>query len=174
MGYSTGGLILKNAARLTDNDILVAARRETFSRTEPVGISDASSESFRATAIGRVGDMAFVFNKDIPHGCSFEEYDLSKMDERLAALSTGGDILCFLINDNSATYAYSIFQEGARVRAMSTAAGMDISDFGKDTGYESNKPGKVANMMEVIDKFIGQSFMELTAENNIQATAYYK
>lgn len=175
MGFSTGGLIVKNAARLSDKDLLAAVNRNTYSRTATVGLSEASSANFRdGTAIARAGDLAILFDKDMPHSSSFEEDDLSKQDQRFAGLSAGGDLLCFLINDNSDTYAYSVFQNGRRVRAMSTAGGMDISDFGTAAGYESDRPKGVANMMGTIDKFIGRSFVEWTATNDVQATAYYK
>jgi len=164
---------MKNTASLSDEDLLRIIGVNDYSSTATIGLSDATDPSFRATAIARIGDTVLILDTYLVWSCSFEEEKLTAFDEGLAKQSAQGDILCFLINDTSGTYAYSIFSGGERVRVMSTTDGRVVADAGNTGNYESNRETTIDRMMETIDLFLGRPFGKLTTYNTTTATAYY-
>jgi len=164
---------MKNTASLGDEDLLRIIGRNGYASTGTVGLSDATAPGFRSTAIARLGDTVLILDAYLVWSCAFEEEKLTAFDEGLAEQSMRGDILCFLIDDTSGTYAYSIFSGGERVRVMSTTDGRAVADAGNTEAYESNLETEIDRMMETIDLFLGQPFGELTTYNTTKATAYY-
>jgi hypothetical protein len=174
MGFSTGGLIFKNAEQLTDEDILATLRRESFGYADDISFEKATASTFTATAIGRVDNNVFVLGRDIPHSCSFEGEDLSKLDERLQAVSKEGDIICFLSNSVSGVYAWSIFREGKREHTVSAVAGQSIADIGNETIYDKGLRANENDLVKLLENFSGQSFADLVSDRNFSLKAYYK
>jgi hypothetical protein len=173
MGYSLGGLIFKNSAELDDEEILALLKEENYRNVDRITMSEASEKSQRGIAVGRLNDMVVVLARDKPHSCHFEQDKLSKLDERLAGFSTRGDVLCFLMNSVSDTYAFSLFQNGSRVRAMSTTEGEDLSDWGEAEGYESKPRYNEDDIVDTIDRFMGASLGDLLEDREIEVYLYY-
>lgn len=174
MGYSLGGLIFKNSAELEDEEILAVLKEENYRNVDRITMTEASEKSERGIAMGRLNDMMVVLARDKPHSCHFEEDKMSKLDERLAGFSTRGDVLCFLMNSVSDTYAFSIFQNGNRVRAMSTTEGEVLSDWGKAAGYEKKPRYNEDDIVDTIDRFMDSSLGNLLEDTETEVYLYYK
>ena len=174
MGFSAGGLIFKNDQRLTDENILAILRRGNFGYSDDISFEKATSSSFLDTAIGRLGDNVFVLGMDIPHSCSFEGEDLSKLDERLQICSVDVDIICFLAHSYSDICAWSIFSKGKRVHMVSTVAGQAIANVGNETEYDKGLRANENDLDKLIEKFSGYSFADLISDRNFSLKAYYK
>lgn len=171
MGYMTGGLIFKGKASLTNVEILELLKKDEYEYSGDLTMEEATSASLSGIAIARIDNVTFVFGRDLAHSCSFEENETSKLDQRLGSLDDK-EILCFLINSVSDTYAWSIFKEGNRVRGKSSAAGKLISEYGQDQEYDKNISMNDMGVIHIIENFTGVSYSELVFENNIHAQNY--
>jgi hypothetical protein len=174
MSFLTGGLIFKNGAALSDEAILATLRREKYGYTDNINMEAALAGNFEGIGIARIDDMVLVLNRNITHSCSFDEHEVSKLDERIASLSAEGEILCFLINSVSDTYAWSLFKNGSRARGKSAAAGVLLSDFGQPTKYEEGMGMSEQGMIKLIEKFTGYPYLDLVFEKQHKVLAYYK
>lgn len=173
MGYSLGGFIFRNVTGAEDEE-LIDVLDEKYRNVDKVTMQEAPEKSQKAIAIGRPDDMAVVLGLFLPHGCSFEEENLSLLDGRLAAFSTRGDVLCFLMSSYSDTYAYSLFHNGNRVRAMSTSEGQVLSDWGEAEGFERKPAYSEDDVVNVIDRFLGTPLGDLLYDNTMDVYVYYK
>lgn len=173
MGYSLGGLLFKNSAELEDEEIMDLLK-ENYRNVDRITMSEASEKSERGIVIGRRNDIIAVFARDLPHGCEYEQEKLSRLDERLSHFSTRGDVLCFLMNSVSDTYAFSLFQNGRRVRAMSTTEGDVLSDWGEAAGYEKKPAYDEDYMAGIVDHFLAGSLGDLMEDKEIETYLYYK
>jgi hypothetical protein len=172
MGYSLGGFIFRNAADVEDEEIL-AVLDEGYRNVDRVDMHEAPAKSARDIAVAKVGDKALVLSKTLPNGCSFEQEELSRLDLRLEEFSARGEVLCFLMDSVSDTYAYSFFRNGKRVRAMSTSGGQLLSDWGEGDGSESKQAYTGDDVVEVIDRFMGIALGHVLYDNTIEVYVYY-
>jgi hypothetical protein len=174
MGLITGGIILKQADDLSDEDILNMAGRAEEGYYSDISLEQATSADLRGTAIARLDDMALVFNKHLPYSCSFEEGDLSKIDRALEEGSGKGDILCFLINAVSDTYGWSIFSGGKRIRAKSVTGKEVLSEYGTPTTWEKGMAADEEGMLLLLEQFTGYEYINMIFEKGLRANAYRK
>lgn len=172
MGLLTGGVIFKKGDLFSDKAILEMLNRSDREYPCNMPLEEATSADFDGTAIARLGEMVLVFDKHLPYYCSFGKEQLSRIDPALEEASRKGDVLCFLINSVSDTYAWSIFSNGRRVRAKSAAEGKVLSETGLPTAYDRGINVDDEGMVELIEKFTGYSFGEMLFEKELLATAY--
>lgn len=168
------GLIFKNADSISNKEILSLLKRDKYQYEDKIEMEEAVSLLFEDTAIARFKNMAIVLGKDIPHSCSFDELELSKLDEKLQTLSMKGDILCSLSHSLSDSYAWSIFKDGKRVSAKSASAGKQLSAFGSVSSYDKGVTLTEHGVNKLIENFIGYSYADLFFSKTILATGYYR
>lgn len=173
MGFVLGGLISKNGISPSNEEILEILGRENYSGPKRINMEAATSAEFFGVGIASVDGLTMILGRDIPHSCSFEKSSLSSLDKTLETLSINGDILCFLVNSISDTYAWSIFRNGKRVRAKSIAEGKILSDFGNETEYDRGIEMNDEGVIHLIEKFTGHSYIDLVFNKQISVNAYY-
>jgi hypothetical protein len=172
MGFMTGGLILKNGSMLKNKYMLKILGHGQYTYSGDLLLEEATSGSFNGIAFARVGAMLVVMGRDIAHSCSFEEDEISEVDKNLGVISKAGDILCFLINSVSDTYAWSIFSGGIRTTAKSAAGGELISEFGSPTKYDDALELNEQGMITLLENFTGYDFIDLVFEKKIRAESF--
>ncbi len=173
MGFVLGGLISKNRISASDKEILKMLGRENYSGPKRINMESATSAEFFGVGIASVDGLTMILGRDIPHSCSFEKSSSSSLDETLESLSIKGDILCFLVNSISDTYAWSIFKNGKRVRGKSVAERKILSDFGNETEYDRGIETNDEGLIHLIEKFTGHSYFDLVFNKQIPVNAYY-
>lgn len=173
MGFVLGGLISKNMISASDKEILDMLGRENYFGPKKLNMESATSAEFFGVGIASVNGITMILGRDIPHSCSFEKSPLSSLDETLETLSKNGDILCFLVNSSSGTYAWSIFRNGKRVRGKSIAERKILSDFGNETEYDKGIEITDEGLIHLLENFTGYSYFELVFEKEILVNAYY-
>jgi hypothetical protein len=174
MGFQSGGLImrLKKPDELTDKRILEIFGRDQYQYKDDSTLENATSSEFRGVGIARSSQAILVFGRDLPHSCSFEDEPLSETDRSLELLSRGGDILCFLINTVSDMYAWSIFSGGKRIRVHTVVQGKTLFSFGSETEYDKGLSGSQSGIIQLIEKFSGQTYLKLVFESGLQVKRY--
>jgi hypothetical protein len=173
MGFMFGGIIIKNGAELSNEEILQALDRERYYFYDDVSLEKATGGSFEGIAIARTGSAALIFGEDIAYSCSYEKDQSSAVDKKLEHLSNKGDILCFLLNGVSETYAWCVFSKGKKIRAKSVAEKKLLSGFGDPSTYEHGSEAiDDQAVIHLIENFTGHSFIELVFEKHLTAAAY--
>lgn len=172
MGFVLGGLISKNMISTSDKEILALLGRDNNFVPQKINMESATSAEFYGVGIARVNGITMILGRDIPHSCSFEKSSLSSLDETLETLSKNGDIICFLVNSISDTYAWSIFRNGKRVRSKSIAEGKILSNFGNETEYDKGIKTNDEGLIRLLENFTGYSYFELVFEKEIPVNAY--
>ncbi len=172
MGFVLGGLICKNRISASDKEILKMLKRENYSGPKQINMESATSAEFYGVGIASVDSLTMILGRDIPHSCSFEKSSLSSLDETLEKLSLHGDILCFLVNSISDTYAWSIFINGKRVRGKSIVERKILTDFGNESEYDKGIKPNDEGLILLIERFSGYSYFDLVFKKKIPVNAY--
>ncbi|MEO6613413.1 MAG: hypothetical protein ABIT05_09060 [Chitinophagaceae bacterium] len=172
MGYMTGGFIFKKMASMPDEEVLDLLDSVALKYSGDISLEEATSGSFHGIALARIEQVLFVLGKDGALSSSFGEKGMSRLDQRLEIKSRQGDILCFLINSVSDTYAWSIFRKGEMIHAKSSAGGKLISEVGATSEYEKGVELNEDGVITLIENFGGHGFFELVFEKNIRARVY--
>jgi hypothetical protein len=174
MGFSTAGILVKNAAVLSDESVLEALGFEDHRRRAPISMEDASAGDSRVVAIGRLEDLAMVFAKELRYSCRVEGTRLSETEQRLRELSGKGDVLFFAIDSVSDTHAWEMFAAGELVAGRSSSDGKLLSSFGKVEPFdESGVPDEDA-ITGVIERFSGRFWIDLVYDARIAGTSFSK
>jgi hypothetical protein len=173
MGFLLGGLISKHIIPVSEKEILKMLGRENYSGPKRINMESATSADFFGVGIASIDGLSIILGRDIPHSCSFEKSSLTSLDESLEALSTNGDIVSFLVNSISDTYAWSIFRNGKRVRGKSIVERKILSDFGNETEYDKGIKADDAGLIHLIERFSGYSYFDLVFKKEIPVNAYY-
>lgn len=171
MGFTTGGLAIKGGD-LSDKGILELLGRAGYSTSDQIIMDEATSRAFYGVGIARLKGLILVFGSDVAYSFSFEDVRLSQADKSLEQLSKKSEILCFLINSIADTYAWSIFQNGKRIRVKCVAEMKIIFEFGAETEYDKQVETTDDGMVGLIENFTRLSFSDILSEKNI-VNAYY-
>src|SRR5216117_3443600 len=107
MSFSFGGLMIKRPEQLTDEDVLRLLKNENYHYKEDISLEQSTSREFEGIGITEIGDIKFVFGREIPHSCSFHPDEPSKLNDRLEELSRQHEIICFILDGVSETYAWA-------------------------------------------------------------------
>ena len=173
MGISIGGLLLKKGSSIGDEKILSILGHAGASDGGTTNMDEATSREFEGIGIARVDDAVVVLGRDIPYSCSFEKGEmLSGLDLDLAALSKERDIICFLIDGGSDTYAYSIFSGGKRIRVNSVSGDESLFDHGTSTEYDRGLEASTRGLTRLIANFTGHSLVEMMDDMDLSVEVY--
>ncbi|WP_431214062.1 hypothetical protein ACQ86N_04085 [Puia sp. P3] len=174
MGISMGGLLLKKGQSIGDEKILAILGHADASDGGTTNMDEATSREFEGIGIARVDDAVVVLGRDIPYACSFEKGEKqSALDLDLAALSKERDIVCFLIDGGSGTYAYSIFSGGERVRVNSVSGGETLLDYGGGTEYDGGLSANQTGLTRLVANFTGHTLVELLDDLDLTVEVYH-
>ena len=172
MSFKFGGLIIRKAENVSNEDILAVLKKENFKDRGNVSMDEATSSDFNPVGFLRVADSALVLNRDIPYSVSFDPAEPSKLNDRLEVLSKNREILCFHLNGTSGSYAWSIFENGKWTRGRSVSDGKSLSDFGKPTAFDQDIKPDEDGLIKLIGNFIGKPFFSLIQDNDPKVKAY--
>ena len=136
------GILLNVNKIVNDTQILSLIDLDTEETPESSHFETINSYEFEGIGILRINNAVLIFEKSIAHSCAFDEITPSSFDDELSALSSDGQVLCFLINSYSDTFAYAYFKNGERLSYKGAVGGEDLPN-----ALENNDLGKV-NMTE--------------------------
>ncbi|PWT95630.1 MAG: hypothetical protein C5B52_17435 [Bacteroidetes bacterium] len=172
MSYKFGGLIIRKADGISNEEVLTVLKKENFKAVRNVSMDEATSGEFSQIGFSRIGDNVLVLNRDIAYSCSFDPAEPSKLNDRLELLSKGRGILCFHIFSPSGSYAWSIFENGKWIRGRSVSDGASLSDFGKATVFDQNIEPNEDGVIKLIGNFLDKPFFSLIQDNDPKVKAY--
>jgi len=173
MGISMGGLLIKKGSSIGDEKILAILGHANASDGGTTSMDEATSREFEGIGIARVDDAVVVLGRDIPYSCSFEQGEKpSGLDLDLAAMSKERDIVCFLIDGGSDTYAYSIFSGGERTRVNSVSGDRTLLDYGRATEYDSGLEADQKGLIRLIANFTGHTVVEMLDDTDLSVEVY--
>jgi hypothetical protein len=164
MSFSFGGLMIKKPKQLKDEDILRLLRNENYKYKEDISLQQATSRELGGIGITEIGDIIFVFGRDIPHSCSFHPDEPSKLNDRLLELSHQHEIICYTLNGVSETYAWALFKGGTLARARSVSGGVSLSDAGDNHTYEKGVEANEKGLFKLIENFAGFRLTDLMSK----------
>lgn len=168
-----GGLLLKKGSSISDEKILDILGHADAKDGGTTGMEEATSRDFEGIGIVRVDDTILVLGRDIPYSCSFEKGEKpSDLDLDLAAQSEERDIVCFLIDGTSDTYAWSIFSDGERTRVNSISGDETLFDYGPATEYDQGLEASQTGVIRLIANFTGHTVVEMLDDMDLSVEVY--
>src|SRR6218665_822063 len=120
------GLILKLNQQLSDLEIieLLKLNDKVEKEVNHMNFDDLTSDEFNGLGIIRFPNgNILVIHRNLGYTCSFEGTTMYGLDLRLQSLSQAGEVLCFLSNPYSNTFAYAYFKDGLRKANQAIADG---------------------------------------------------
>lgn len=168
----TGGLIIKHKQEITDKQVLDILKRQVRSIPEPDTFENVMGPEFHGVAIAYKPGITFVFGRDIAYSLSFEPHEPSKLDERLEHFPGNPEILAFLINTVSDSYAMSLFLKGQRVAAASESDGKKLTSFSFDKKIVLPGDLETDSILEYIKQFSGYYLPDLIEDTETGIKAY--
>ncbi|HEY4289315.1 MAG TPA: hypothetical protein VGN00_19575 [Puia sp.] len=173
MGFSFGGILFRNGRSVQDDTIRDMLKLNDPDGTSTTTMEEAISHEFNDVGMARTDDFLIVIGHNIPFSLSFEGEDkLTGVDRALMTLSEKGDIIGVLSDSVSATYTYSIFSKGKRIRVSKTAGGKLVYESGKPTGYERDMDNGSNRLMKLIENFTGHNYSELVFDLGLKVQVY--
>jgi len=168
-----GGLLIKNGISVSDEKILNILGYADARDGGTTGMDEVTSGEFKGIGIARVDDTIVVLGRDIPYSCALEEGEApSDLDLDLVTLSRGGDIVCFLIDGTSNTFAYSIFIGGERTRVHSVSGDETLFDYGPGTEYDKGLEASTGGITRLIANFTGHTLVEMMDDMDLSVEVY--
>ncbi|MDP2386674.1 MAG: hypothetical protein Q8M29_09910 [Bacteroidota bacterium] len=166
------GILLNVNRTVQDSEILLLVNEATEETPENSHFETITSDEFEGVGILRINNTVLILEKSIAHGCSFDEIKPSIFDDELAALSSDGQVLCFLINSYSDTYAYSYFKNGARLSYKGSVGAEDLPNAleNEDLGKVEMTESDIIALIEKIGSFYFDDLWKLEAS---QVLAYH-
>jgi hypothetical protein len=167
------GILINLNRNVQNSEILLLVGEVTEETPENSHFETITSVEFEGVGILRINDAVLIMERSIAHGCSFDEIKPSIFDDELTALSTDGQVLCFLINSYSDTYAYSYFKNGERLSYKGSVGVLHLQH-----ALENGNFGEVRmtedGIIECIEKIGDSYFDDLWELHSSQVIAYPK
>ena len=139
-----------------------------------IRIGEALKTKFQDYALGSVGNSVVIINHFSPYDSAYGKKTMSQLDQKLAALSKKGKVLCFILDGVTGTYGTSFFIDGEKVRSKKCISGNPPVTFGAKLPEEfSEKAGDEETLIfELISNLIDQPLQELIFDNKNSLTIY--
>lgn len=130
MSFSFGGIVL--GADLADQGAALFERLGVGPKWDAgeIKLVDATRRDFVGAAVGSYRGRTVVIDPFLPYDCSHMPGELTALDDRLAALSVGGAVLCFVVEGTSDSYQFSYYAGGQRVRCRRAEGGRVVAEEG--------------------------------------------
>lgn len=167
------GLLLNINKALSDNEIIDLLRLsdKLDKRIVHLSFDDLTSDNFNGLGIIKLPNrVQLVVHRNLGYTCSFEGDDLYGLDLRLQTLSENGEILCFMSNPYSSTFAFAYFKNGLRL-ANQAMAGGELLDGNLSRELEEVKLSE-NGILEFAERFGGFNFIDLIEFPKSEITAF--
>jgi hypothetical protein len=176
MAYNIGALLFDADYSERFAELLRRIEPGTYTAAGTTGIGQATRREFSDIAAGVYGGKTLVLHQFWPYDCSFSPAHLNPIDERLAALSTEGPVVCLLIDETSMTFGISCYEEGERVRVRQVDPDAIRSDWGEplppETPFDPDSHDDSERIMALSEWFLGERLDTLIAEGTLTLTRY--
>ena len=176
MGYNIGAFIVGAGDESDEADLLARIRPGHYVAAGTVSIAEATLREFRGTAAGQVGDKTLVLNQRWIFACSFEESDLSEMEQALAALSEQAPVFALLIDETSMLFGFSYFEHGRRTRVRQVDPGGVRADDGTplpaEAGFPDEERDDSTRLMAITESMLGTRLSRLIFDDEVTLMRY--
>jgi hypothetical protein len=141
-----------------------------------LSLAEASRGEFSGSALGVYQGATLLVNPFLPYDGSYRPEKLSPLDEKLAALSQEAPVLCFYTDETSMSFAFSVYQGGARTRGRKVDPDRIYADFGDplpaEAAFDPASRDDSQRIMALTAAFLGEPLSRLIHTNPIELAVY--